>query len=255
MTASTTKSKLKACTAITVSILVWLIAWEISARIVDIRFIYPAFSDVVVALVSGIVTAQFWISVAMSLLRIGLGFMLGTLLAVSLALLSRYHVIYYLIKPIVTVARCTPVASFIVILWLMLRSSYIPTLIAVLMVFPVVWEGAYRVVAHPPKELNEVCLVFGLSARKRLFCFTLPTLLKSTLPSIITASGLAWKAGVAAEIITYTKNSIGRHISEARGLLEGADMLAWTSVVVLLSIAVEYVIKHYTKKVEKIWEY
>lgn len=233
----------------------WLAVWEISARIIDIRFIFPTVTDTLISLISGIVTADFWAAIAMTLLRIVLGFVLGVVLGIIFALLSLIPEVKHLVSPIITVSRTIPVASFIMILWLLLSDPFIPTLIALLMVFPVVWQSAYDSASGAPGELAEMCKMYDFSNKKILMYLTVPSMLKGTLPAIITSSGLAWKAGVAAEIITYTKNSIGKNIAEAKNLIEGADLFAWTAVVILFSIGVEALIKALSRKAVAIWEY
>ena len=54
-----------------------------------------------------------------------------------------------------------------------------------------------------------------------------------------TSVGLAWKAGVAAEILTVPLMSIGRVLSEAKTYLETVEMFAWTLTVILLSLLLE----------------
>ncbi len=237
-----------------IAVVFWLLVWEIAALIVDVRFIFPTVGDIVVSLVSGAASGEFWLSVSLSLLRIILGFMIGVALGVVFAAFSLVKPVYYLIQPLITVIRCTPVASFIMIMWLLVSNPYIPTVIAVLMVFPVIWQSAYDSIANPDKDLREVADIFEFSKAKRFIYLTAPTMIKATLPTVITASGLAWKAGIAAEIITYTKHSIGIEIAEAKNFLEGADMFAWTAVVLLLSLVVENVIKYFSAKAAKIWE-
>ena len=58
-------------------------------------------------------------------------------------------------------------------------------------------------------------------------------------PAIITASGLAWKAEIAAEVIAYTKDSIGQGINDAKYNMETPTVFAWTLVIVLLSVLLE----------------
>ena len=233
----------------------WLTVWEIAARIINIRFIFPTVTDTLSSLLNGIATSDFWLSIAMTLVRIILGFTLGVALGITFALLSLRPAVKHLVSPIVTVARTIPVASFIMILWLLLSDPFIPTLIALLMVFPVVWQSAYDSASNAPTELREVCDMYDFSSKKRLTYLTIPSMVKGTLPAVITASGLAWKAGVAAEIITYTKNSIGKNIAEAKNLIEGADLFAWTAVVILFSIAVETMIRALSRKAAGVWEY
>ena len=67
-----------------------------------------------------------------------------------------------------------------------------------------------------------------------------PTLLNHFIPALLTSIGLAWKAGISAEVISYTKNSIGRVISDAKANFDGDVLFAWTIVVVLISLVLEY---------------
>ena len=63
--------------------------------------------------------------------------------------------------------------------------------------------------------------------------------MKYLIPGIITASGLCWKAEIAAEIIAYTKRSIGQGINDAKYNLDTPTVFAWTLVIILLSVALE----------------
>ena len=52
--------------------------------------------------------------------------------------------------------------------------------------------------------------------------------------------GLAWKAGIAAEIIAMPLGTIGTMIGNAKQYIETVDMFAWTLTVILLSLAIEF---------------
>ena len=67
----------------------------------------------------------------------------------------------------------------------------------------------------------------------------LPSVLPYFLSAFTTGFGLSWKAGVAAEVIGNTRNSIGGQIYSSKLYLETADLFAWTAVVVILSVAME----------------
>ena len=55
----------------------------------------------------------------------------------------------------------------------------------------------------------------------------------------LTSLGLAWKAGVAAEVLCTPKESIGKMVYDSKVYLETAELFAWTAVVVILSLALE----------------
>ena len=68
--------------------------------------------------------------------------------------------------------------------------------------------------------------------------------------AVSTGFGFAWKAGVAAEILCWPKDSIGYHIAAAKNLVETADVFAWTAVVVLLSVVLEWLLRWLTSRGE-----
>lgn len=56
------------------------------------------------------------------------------------------------------------------------------------------------------------------------------------------AVGMAWKAGIAAEVICSPKGAIGSALYNAKIYLESEDMFAWTAAVIILSIVIEKLI-------------
>ncbi|MDO4381384.1 MAG: ABC transporter permease, partial [Clostridia bacterium] len=64
-----------------------------------------------------------------------------------------------------------------------------------------------------------------------------------------TALGLAWKAGVAAEVISLPQSSVGYHLYRSKITIETADLFAWTLVVILLSVCIEKLIMKLLEKI------
>ena len=149
-----------------------------------------------------------------------------------------------IVSPVMTVIRATPVASFIMVLWVLIQGNEnaVPSAVAFLMVMPLLWESIVQGLGARDKNLSEVLDVFGAPPARRFLLLTLPTLTDHALPALVNAVGLAWKAGIAAEIIAYTKNSIGRQIKDAKDSLEAAEMFAWTLCVIAVSLLLEALI-------------
>ena len=53
---------------------------------------------------------------------------------------------------------------------------------------------------------------------------------------------MAWKSGIAAEVISMPKLSIGRSLYEAKLYIETPELFAWTLTVIILSIITEKVL-------------
>ena len=58
----------------------------------------------------------------------------------------------------------------------------------------------------------------------------------------ITGLGLAWKSGIAAEVISTPKLSIGRSLYESKLYIETPELFAWTLTVIILSIIAEKIL-------------
>ncbi len=247
----TTKSKRIIYTL--VSIVFWIVLWQILALSLDLSFVFPRFDDTIKEFASLVITAEFWKITFSSFLRILLGFILGVVFGIALAVLSNaLEIVHAIVSPAMTVIKSTPVASSILVLWCLIGKGNVPTVIALLMVMPIVWQNLMDGYGSISNSLNELCSVFSVSPIKKFRILTFPTLLRYLMPALVTASSLAWKSGIAAEIIVYAKNSIGKEITDAKNLFQSERMFAWTIAIISISILIEAIIKKIARTVKKI---
>ena len=238
------KSNLYNFLLLIVSTFLWLMIWEISALIINKTFIFPGAILTLKTLFDFILMIDFWKTVSISILRIFSGLILGIIAAVASAVLCRLVPITKSFVTIgMTVIKSTPVAAVIMIMWLFINSELLPVFISMLMVCPVNWQNLMDGFSAIDKDLDEVTVIFNFSKNKRLKYLVLPTLLKFFIPAVLTSIGLAWKSGIASEIISYAKLSIGKYIYDAKWTFEGAELLAWTLTVVLISLFFELTVK------------
>ena len=234
------------------SALLWLVVWEILAHILDFEVIFPGPIQTFITLGNLITTFTFWKTVLLSIARILAGLLIGIAVGIIMTTFCKLlPFTYHFISIGMTVIKSTPVASIVLILWVIIGSASLPTLIGVLMVAPIVWQNLIDGLNSVDKQLIEVADVFGFSKKKRIKLIYLPVLKKYFIPALLTSIGLCWKSGIAAEIIAYTKYSIGKNIVDAKSYFEGDVMLAWTFVVVMLSLAFEYLVKFLLRRLSK----
>ena len=195
--------------------------------------------------------AAFWTVVGTSLLRIVTGFLMALFAGVVMAMLTtRFRVLYALLSPVLSVMRAAPVASFIFVAFLWIKAEEMPAFIAFLMVLPLVWGNVRQGILNTDGGLLEMARVFRLSRWDCWRYIRLPAIRPYLQAAVSTGFGFAWKAGVAAEILCWPKDSIGYYISAAKSLVETADVFAWTAVVVLLSVVLEWLLRWLTGRGE-----
>lgn len=235
-------------------LLFWLSLWQIAALIINNSFLLPDIPETLSALL-GIISeggGEFFFAVFLTLLRVLCGLVLGIAIGIALAVLSHHiSAVRALISPMISVIKSTPVASFIIILWIMLSGDTLAIFVAFLMVMPIIWQNLMDGYDAIDGDLIEISTVYQLSFKTKMRVLVIPTLLKYLVPAIITSVGLAWKSEIAAEIIAYTRNSIGQHVNDAKYFMDYASVFAYTIVVIVLSIIFEKVAKFLLLRCEK----
>ena len=225
-------------------ILFWLSVWQVCAIIVDNSYFFPTVFETCSALFAILSSVSTYKIVALTLLRVMLGLILGIFFGCCLAVISnRFTVVRTTVSPLVSIIKSTPVATFIIILYVIMRGDLLPVFIAFLMVLPLIWQNLIDGYDSIDKNLSEVCDAFQFSYSKRFKYLILPALLKYLVPAVITASGLAWKAEISAEIIVNTVDSIGEMIYDAQYAFDTPRAFAWTLIIIFMSIILEVLTK------------
>lgn len=227
----------------TLVLIFWLGVWALAAHQVGESLLLPTPWEIISRLGGLCTQVSFWQTVLTSLGRILGGILVAVLAGVLLAIATHFvPPLYTLFFPIITVIRSTPVASFIILAYLWMDRETLPSFISILMVLPVVWANLHEGLGATDKHLLEMAQVFRLSPAKRLRRIYLPAVMPAFTASCRSSVGLAWKAGVAAEVLIVPAISIGRMLSEAKQYLETVDLFAWTLTVILLSLILELVV-------------
>lgn len=244
MMPSTTKNKLPIRILIKVLVIVfWLGVWQFLSYKVNKQIILPSPIDIIkrIGELSG--EKAFRDTVISSVGRIYSGLLLGVAAGLVLGVLSALSVIIReLVTPIMHVVKATPVASFIILALIWLKGENVPAFAAFLMVLPIICESTYTGITLTDSKHIEVARVFGFSKFKTLRSVYIPSLLPYFTASLKTSMGLAWKAGIAAEVLCTPRNSIGRNIYEAKIYIETVDVFAWTAVVIIMSFIIEKIV-------------
>lgn len=217
-----------------------LLLWQGAAMLLNSSLLLSSPVEVAVRLVALVQEVAFWEAVGFTLSRIALGFVLGFAAGTGLGLLAgRFRAAELLLWPYMKAIKTVPVASFIILSLVFLKARQLSVFISFLMVLPVLYENVVQGVRAADGALLEMGAVFRMSYGRRLAYIYLPELKPFLLSGCATALGLCWKAGVAAEVIAVTANSIGGRLYEAKVYFMTSDLLGWTAVIILLSVGFE----------------
>ncbi len=233
-------------TIISIAVLIfWLLVWYAAAKVTNLNVLLPTPSETFKKLLELMQTGEYWLYTARSLLRVFTG-LISAIAAGAIfgAICAKFRPLDALLSPLVTVLKCTPVSSFIIIALVWLGRDILPSVISFIMVFPVVYGNIKTGISEiDPKHLS-LAKVFMLSPVLVLTKIIIPSVMPYFVSAIQTSLGLAWKAGIAAEVLCARPNdSIGGELNQSRIFLETSEMFAWTITIIILSIIIETLFK------------
>ena len=218
----------------------WCGIWILAARLVGRELLLPSPGQVLLRLRELAGTANFWITIGCSILRVLSGILSAGVLGILLAVLTeKSALLKALLSPVMTLVKSTPVASFIILALIWLGRGILPAVISGLMVLPVVWANTAAGIRAQDPQLLEVARIYGLSRGRIFRRITLPTVLPHLRSALSSVLGLGWKAGIAAEVLTVPQPSIGKMIFDSKLYLETTSLFAWTTAVILISLVIE----------------
>ena len=222
------------------ALLFWGLVWFLAAWIMDKPLLLPTPVQVLRCMGELAATSAFWRTTLTSIGRILLGLILGIGLGTMLAVLTELcPLLHKLIAPAMTAMQATPVASFAILVLIWVERDFVPVLICCMMALPVIWGGVSGGIRATDPQLLEMAQVFRLSGLTKIRRIYAPSVLPFFRTACASALSLGWKAGIAAEVLTVPKMSIGRMISEAKLYLLTPELFAWTLTVIILSLLLQ----------------
>lgn len=233
----------------------WLAAWQLASMAVDSRIVLVGPAEVACRLAELVLEADFWVSMGLSLGRVATGFGLAVVAGVALAAwASRSRVVEGLLAPLVGAVKATPVASFVVLLLMWVSSRRLSVAVSFLMAFPILYTNVLAGVRQTDPALLEMADVFGVSGWARVRTVYAAQVVPYLRAGLSLAMGLSWKSGIAAEVIGLPAPSIGIHLYDAKVYLDTPDLLAWTVVIVALSVGLEALLGRLLDWAQARWE-
>lgn len=227
--------------AVTIAaLLFWILVWYFVAKKVNIPFVLPSPVPVFQRLFQLMGTSAFYTTLFTSFFRVITGFFGGLLFGFLLGYLSYFiSPVKALISPLMAIVRATPVASFILVVLFWMGKEDVPAFISFLMVLPIVWQNTVLGLETRDRTLLEMAKVYQIPSSVRFLKIDLPHVMTYVTSAGKTGLGLAWKAGVAAEVLALPKASVGYMIYNAKMYLEQVDLYAWTVAIIVFSVILE----------------
>jgi NitT/TauT family transport system permease protein len=218
----------------------WVLVWELVSRWVAQELFLPSPWEVLRTLFVLSRSTDFWQTILFSSIRIISGFVMALFLGILLAILAYcFRLIEELLSPLMRIIKAMPVASFIILALVWIKAKNLSVLISFMMLLPMIYSNVIQGLNAADEKLLEMAQVFRLGLFKRAVAIYIPSVKPFLTTAMMVGLGFCWKAGIAAEVIGIPMGSIGAKLYEAKLYLMTQELLAWTIVIILISIVFE----------------
>ena len=226
----------------------WIGIWFLISLYVNLEILVPSPQKTLETFFALAATEKFRTALLRSLFRIIAGFLLALVFGCLGAVLSyRFKFFEELFSPLLNLVRAVPVASFIILALVWIKTNTLPIFISFFMVLPIIWDNMLYGMRSVDKAALEAAAVDGAGKWKQIIYIILPNLAPHFLSSAVTGLGFAWKSGIAAEVICRPPESLGNMLASAKNYLESAEVFAITFTIIVLSLIFETLLKYLYK--------
>lgn len=239
-------------------VLFWVGLWQCASLYVGVELLLPSPVAVGVSLWEIVTGEGFWAEVWASSSRVLLGLGSGTILGCVLGFGTYFSpFVACLFAPWMKVVQSTPVVSFILLVLLWVPRTLVASVVACLMVTPLLCSTVVQGLGQREEDLLVFGRMYGFSSWKMWKLVYFPAVFPYFITGLHNGISLAWKSGVAAEVICQPSLSLGTQLQRSKIYLDTPKLFAWTVVVVLLSTWMERLLRGIVNglgKGKKIWK-
>lgn len=221
-------------------ILIWIVLWQFAAGAIQNNIIFAGPLETLTALTNLLFSGEFWLTIVSSFFRITAGFLTAFLSSILIgADAIRFSWLEAFLEPFLVLLQSVPVASFVIMALIWIGSGNLSVFITFVVVFPILYRNVLEGIRQTNPLQMEMAQVFHLDLWKKILYLYRPAVLPYLQTGCKIALGMAWKSGIAAEVIGVPAHSIGEKLYMAKIYLSTGELFAWTFVIILISKAFE----------------
>lgn len=237
------------------SLIFWIILWQIIAGKINQELLLASPLAVLKQTVVSAFERNFWERVFFSYFHIMAGFFIAIFTGIVLAVLSyNFKAVKILLHPLIASIRSVPTAAVIILFLIWTDVKNLSVLVSVFMTLPIIYVSILKGLEEVDKNLLEMAKVFRITALKKIIYIYISQILPYFESGGLNALGIAWKSGIAAEVIGIPTGSIGEVLYESKVYLNTVNLFSWAIVIIILGFISEkvfvYLIKLCIRKIE-----
>lgn len=232
-----------------ISVLSIILIWAIASKIVNNFSLLPSITLTLKSFIKLFTYGEFYISFAFTVLRSLIAFVCSFAIAFFVALLSSLSEMFKrAFSPVISVIRVLPTIAVVLLLLVWTNSFVAPVIVVMLVVFPNLVVSLETAFSAVDKEQIEMCKLFGVDEKTLIYRVKIPQMLPLIVEAIGSNLSLSLKLMVAAEVLSYTSQSLGNYLYLSKLYDNTATMMALVMVTVITGMILEKIFKNLSKK-------
>ena len=221
--------------------IILILIWEQGAAGMN-SLILPSAGETLAALKelssSGLLYSSFFITLERTVIAYSAAVIIGIMLAL---LMHRFLLFKKAFRPLITLIQATPPVVWIAlaVIWFGVAEDLTPIFLIFIVSMPVIFVNIFQGLDEMNNDLIEMAEAYSTPRFRIIKEIYLPSLMPSLVSALSIAFAFAWKSSVFAEFIG-SSSGIGYQLSRANSMLATDMLFAWTAVLLLFMVFVEY---------------
>ncbi len=231
-------------------IAVIIIIWEIISILNIFPWIFlPPLEDVFAEFLGMILRGDIFVDAVYSLLRVGLGFIVASSIAIPLGvIIGWFPLAFKIFDPLIEITRPIPPLAWtgLALLWFGIGLSSSVFLVFLGAFFPILLNTIAGVKGID-KKFIEAAHLLGANEKQVLTKVVIPGSLPSVFTGIRIGMGIGWMVVVAAEMIA-ARHGLGSLIIISTNIGRTDRVLVGMIVIGILGLIIDYTLRHLSKR-------
>lgn len=216
-------------------------AWLLVSTLQNNDIIMPGLKITLVTFIDLFKHLQTYIVILNTIGGVILVLLLSFISALLLALVSlKWPSFKSYITPILSLFKIVPVPALIILFLSNFKQPVIPYILTYIVILPLVYDGLYGAFISINKDVIDDLRLISKLNLKIIFKVYLPLVRKGFISTLLQALGLGLKIKVMTEFIAEAPNTIGYELSYARSTLSMPTVFAWTLILIIFVIFLDY---------------
>lgn len=228
--------------------------WFLATALFDIdSMIFPSPIVTFEAFIKLLGVAYTYECLALSVLKMIIGFTLALAIAFILSIIVRDNEhLYTIISPTMTAFKAIPTAAVVFLFVVLVNAEFAPCFLVTIISLPILYESLVNGMKNIPTDILNAVRIDGGNGASKLFRIQLPLAMPYLIVGMISSFSLSFKIELMAEIVTgYTKNGLGSLI-KATQLNDPTNMaviFAYSLIAIILMVIVSIPLDILRKKI------